>query len=154
MLVSRLLFSALPDLERAELVVALLASVAQPRTTQLEPPNRPVIQKAKQVLHEHGCQPLSLTAIADRVGVSPVYLTQAFAKSEGMPLYRYHTRLRLSRALFELLRYENLIELALDLGFSSHSHFTYAFRTAFGMTPSAYRAECSRSASGGRNRAA
>jgi AraC-like DNA-binding protein len=32
---------------------------------------------------------------------------------------------------------ERLTDLALDLGFSSHSHFTSAFRAYFGRTPSA-----------------
>ena len=33
----------------------------------------------------------------------------------------------------------DLTDLALDLGYSSHSHFTAAFRKAFGVTPSAFR---------------
>jgi AraC-like DNA-binding protein len=32
-----------------------------------------------------------------------------------------------------------LIDIALDLGFSSHSHFTDIFRRTFGNTPSAVR---------------
>jgi AraC-like DNA-binding protein len=32
-----------------------------------------------------------------------------------------------------------LTRLALDLGYSSHSHFTASFRRAFGLTPSAAR---------------
>jgi AraC family transcriptional regulator len=33
----------------------------------------------------------------------------------------------------------DLIDIALDLGFSSHSHFTECFRRNFGKTPSAVR---------------
>jgi AraC-like DNA-binding protein len=33
----------------------------------------------------------------------------------------------------------DLTALAFDLGFSSHSHFSAAFRRAFGCTPSAFR---------------
>jgi AraC family transcriptional regulator len=33
----------------------------------------------------------------------------------------------------------DLIDIALDLGFSSHSHFTESFRRSFGRTPSAVR---------------
>ncbi|NIP90808.1 MAG: AraC family transcriptional regulator, partial [Gammaproteobacteria bacterium] len=52
---------------------------------------------------------------------------------------RYQMRLRLARSLVRLESCEELTDLALDLGFSSHSHFTAAFRAAFGVPPSVYR---------------
>jgi AraC-like DNA-binding protein len=73
------------------------------------------------------------------VGVSPVYLTQVFQQVEGMPLYRYQLRLRLARALDLLGQYEDLSTLSMDLGFSSHSHFSSAFRQAYGRTPAEFR---------------
>ena len=74
------------------------------------------------------------------MGVSPVYLTQEFSRAEGVPLYKYQIQLRLSRALVELPNCANIAALALDLGFSSHSHFGAAFRRAFAMTPAEFRA--------------
>ena len=65
-----------------------------------------------------------------------MYLTQVFQQVEGIPLYRYQLRLRLARALDLLDRYHDLAALALDLGFSSHSHFSAAFRQAYGRAPS------------------
>jgi len=41
--------------------------------------------------------------------------------------------------LAELPYTDDLTMLALDTGFSSHSHFTAAFRRAFGCTPSQFR---------------
>jgi AraC-like DNA-binding protein len=38
-----------------------------------------------------------------------------------------------------LPEYDDLTELGFDLGFSSHSHFTSAFRETFGRTPSELR---------------
>jgi len=81
----------------------------------------------------------TLAEIADEVGVSPVYLTQVFQQVEGMPLYRYQLRLRLARALDLLGQYDDLTALGLDLGFSSHSHFTAAFRQAYGRTPAEFQ---------------
>ncbi len=78
--------------------------------------------------------------MAAEVGVSPVYLTQVFRQVEGMPLYRYQLNLRLSRALDLLGEYSDLTMLALDLGFSSHSHFTFAFRKAYGAAPAEFSA--------------
>ena len=98
-----------------------------------------VVDHAKEVLHGRVCERLSLQQIAREVGVTPVYLTQEFTRSEGTPLYRYQLRLRLGRSLLELPHCEDITGLALDLGFSSHSHFTAAFGKTFGMTPSEYR---------------
>ena len=56
-----------------------------------------------------------------------------------MPLYRYHLRLRLARALDLAPEAEDLTALGLDLGFSSHSHFTAAFRRAYGRAPGEFR---------------
>ena len=81
----------------------------------------------------------TLSEAAKSVGVSPVYLTQAFKRVEDVPLYRYHLRLRLARALDLLADYDDLTHLALDLGFTSHSHFTAAFRKVYGVTPSAFQ---------------
>ena len=81
----------------------------------------------------------TLAEIAAEVGGSPVYLTQIFQQVEGLPLYRYQLRLRLARALDLLAQYDDLTELGLELGFSSHSHFSAAFRQAYGRSPSAFR---------------
>ena len=98
------------------------------------------VDRAKEVLHARGCERITLEEIANEVGVSPVYLTQEFTRVEGIPMYRYQLRLRLSRALLELPHCNDITGLALDLGFYSHSHFSNSFRKAFGMTPSSYRA--------------
>ena len=49
-------------------------------------------------------------------------------------------RIRLRMALELLRSRRGLTEIALDLGYTSHSHFTAAFRNYFGITPSRYRA--------------
>ena len=82
---------------------------------------------------------LSLSQVANAVGASPAYLTDLFHKTEGMPIYRYQTRLRLAKAFGRLPHADDITQLALDLGFSSHGHFSSTFRSTFGMTPSAYR---------------
>jgi AraC family transcriptional regulator len=81
----------------------------------------------------------TLADIAAEVRGSPVYLTQVFQQVEGVPLYRYHLRLRLARALDLLDTCEDLTALSLELGFSSHSHFSAAFRETYGRSPSEFR---------------
>lgn len=124
-------------LQTDEYIVMALGELGVPRAGRSRASR--VIDRAKEVLHAHGGERLSLQEIAGMVGVTPVYLTQEFRRSEGLPLYRYELELRLNRALLALPDCESITELALDLGFSSHSHFTAVFRKAFGVTPSQYR---------------
>ena len=100
---------------------------------------RKLADRAKLVLAADPGRRWTLGRIAGEVGVSPVYLTQVFAQVEGVPLYRYQLRLRLAHALDQLDRYEDLTLLALDLGFSSHSHFTAAFRQHYGRSPADFQ---------------
>ena len=101
-----------------------------------------VVDAAKHFLHAHLCEPISLIQIAHAVQVSGAYLTDAFTRSEGVPLCRYRMRLRLNRALVDLPRCRDITGLALDLGFSSHAHFSNAFKSLYGLSPSGFRAEC------------
>src|SRR5438093_7174967 len=98
-----------------------------------------MIRRTKEFLDARFTERLHLTEVADAVGASPAYLTDVFRQFEGISLHRYLTQLRLARALNELPQTSDLTRLALDLGFSSHSHFTMAFRRAFGCTPSGFR---------------
>ena len=100
---------------------------------------RKLAERAKLTLMEGLGRRWTLAEVAAEVGVSPVYLAQVFSQVEGVPLHRYHRQLRLARALNLLPDCEDLTGLALDLGFSSHSHFTYAFRKQFGTSPSSFQ---------------
>jgi AraC-like DNA-binding protein len=53
-----------------------------------------------------------------------------------VPIHRYLNRLRLREAMETMAEREvDLSDLALGLGFSSHSHFTAAFRKELGIPP-------------------
>ena len=90
-----------------------------------------LVDRAKLVLSSDLSRRWTLAEIAAEVGVSPVYLTQVFQQVEAMPLYRYHLRLRLARALDLLGRYDNLTTLGMDLAFQPQP-FQCAFRQAYG----------------------
>lgn len=98
-----------------------------------------LVDRAKLVLSSDLMRRWTLAEIAGELRVSPVYLTQVFQQVEGLPLYHYQLRLRLARALHLLARYDDLTTLALDLGFSSHSHFSAAFRQLYGYSPSGFK---------------
>ena len=100
---------------------------------------RRLVERIKLVLMSDPARRWTLADIAAETGGSPVYLTQVFQQVEGMPLYRYQMQLRLARSLDLIEKYDDLSALSLDLGFSSHSHFSAAFRQAFGRSPSAFK---------------
>lgn len=135
--------AAPPDpLEAEEAVLLLLrAALRQDRGDNARPAaaTARLIRRAKEFLHAELAAPIRLADVARAAGASPAYLTSVFRRVEGVSLHRYLTELRLARALAELPHADDLTALALDLGFSSHSHFTFAFRRAFGCPPSRFR---------------
>ncbi|HEV3119042.1 MAG TPA: helix-turn-helix transcriptional regulator [Gemmataceae bacterium] len=97
-------------------------------------------EAAKQFLAGKFHKPLTLAEVARAVHYSPYHLARLFRREVGVPIHQYLNRLRLGAALERLADgCGNLTELALDLGYSSHSHFSDAFRRAFGASPSNFR---------------
>jgi len=129
-------------LEAESLALTVVQRALGPRTTHQAGASvgrQRLVDRAKLVLASDLARRWTLSEIAAEVRVSPVYLTQVFQQVEGLPLYRYQLRMRLARSLDLLPRYDDLTELSLDLGFSSHSHFSAAFRQTYGHSPSEFR---------------
>jgi AraC family transcriptional regulator len=99
-----------------------------------------ILEKALWQVETHLRSPATLEAIAERAGVSPSYLTRAFASATGNSLMRYARARRLSEAARILaLGVPDILGLALDVGYGSHEAFTRAFRDHFGVTPETVR---------------
>jgi AraC-like DNA-binding protein len=94
-------------------------------------------EAAKTYLATRMSERITLDDVARAVNVSPFHFARVFQKHTGVPVHRYLTQLRL-RASLERLD-GDLTTVALELGFSSHSHFTDAFRREFGKSPSEMR---------------
>lgn len=129
-------------LEAEVLVLTLMRRSLGPRTAHAAGASegkQRLVDRAKLVLASDLARRWTLAEIAAEVRSSPVYLTQVFQQVEGVPLYRYQLRLRLAKALDMLAQHDDLTTLSLELGFSSHSHFSAAFREAYGRSPSEFR---------------
>src|ERR1700736_1572511 len=114
-------------LEAEDLILSLVSRALGKRSSYVASGGvgrQKLVDRAKLVLSSDLARRWTLAEIAADVGVSPVYLTQVFQRVEGLPLYRYQLRLRLARALDLLGDDVDLTRLALDLSFSSHSHFS------------------------------
>jgi AraC family transcriptional regulator len=83
---------------------------------------------------------LSLQALANESGYSRVHFVRMFKAATGYSPHNYLLNLKLERAR-ELLKNPSLslIDIALDCGFSSHSHMSRFFHKVVGVTPTAYR---------------
>ena len=133
---------SIEPLEAESLALTLVCRSLGPRTTRqagATHARRRLVDRAKVLLASDLTKRWSLAEIAAEIGGSAVYLTQAFQQVEGLPLYRYHLRLRLARALDKVAEYDDMSALAQDLGFSSHSHFAAAFKQAYGRSPTAFK---------------
>ena len=84
--------------------------------------------------------PPSLEGMGNAVGLSPGHFARKFHQSVGMSLGRFMNRRRVGASFVMLGNGEQpLSQIALDLGFSSQSHFTRLFSGLTGMTPDAFR---------------
>lgn len=94
----------------------------------------------REVLAARMSERVTLDRVAREVGVSPFHLARGFRETMGIPVHRYLNQLRLRVALGRVAGTGgDLLGIALDTGFSSHAHFTDAFRREFGLPPSRFR---------------
>lgn len=98
------------------------------------------LHRTQEVLHAQFNEPLTVTRIADLVGVHPVYLSSVFRKTYQCSIVEYLRRLRVECACRELVKPgAQLAQVALASGFSHQSHFTRTFKQITGLTPGQYR---------------
>ena len=97
-------------------------------------------EAAKTYLAARMSERVTLDDVARAVHLSPFHLARIFQQQTGVPVHRYLTQLRLRASLERLAEGDSdITAIALELGFSSHSHFTDAFRREFGRPPSQVR---------------
>ncbi|WKA26530.1 helix-turn-helix transcriptional regulator [Bradyrhizobium roseum] len=86
---------------------------------------------------------VSLVTLAEEAGMSPSSFTRAFSKTYGATVHQYILQRRVERAK-SLLRAtdEAIADIAYRTGFSSQSHLATTFKRLTGVTPGAYRHQC------------
>ncbi len=101
--------------------------------------NQERVQKVIATLKQELSATLSLEEIGRRVGCSHFHLSRIFSQEMGKSIFQCLRDLRMERAA-ELLREGrlNVTQVALEVGYSSPSHFSTAFHAAFGCCPGLY----------------
>jgi AraC-like DNA-binding protein len=144
------LWKAAPDLGFEQHGAALnallsLCTITTPfrhKSEELEIDRR--VKKAVEFIEcRLGNEYLNAQNVADAQSLSRRYLDELFGRYTGFRIEGWIWERRLKRAELQLrlpeARDRTLLQLALDLGFKSPSHFTRAFANRFGMVPKEYR---------------
>ena len=100
----------------------------------------PKVRQAIGLMQRHIENPLTLPDIARRVGLSPRQLERLTLRHAGQSPLRLYMQLRVERAR-ELLIYSDrsVIDVAVQAGFSSTSHFATWYKRIYGARPSEMR---------------
>jgi AraC-like DNA-binding protein len=135
------------ELEAEELASRLVQSALAPQVARrraarerTNAEHRELAEAAKSEIAADLSVRRSLGELAQKLHTSPFHLARVFRAETGFTLAGYRQSLRLRAALERLPGTDrDLSALALELGFSSHSHFTASFTREFGVPPSAVR---------------
>ena len=98
------------------------------------------LQQARALVEAHFAEPLTLAAVARRVGVHPVHLARTFRRVHQTTFAAYVRHVRIEFARRELAAsIAPLGDIAAAAGFCDQSHFSRLFKRYTGLTPAEYR---------------
>jgi len=98
------------------------------------------LRKVIGVMNERLAEEFSLAALAQVVELSEYHFSRMFKRATGLSPSQYFIGLRMARARQLLLETpRSIIDIGLEVGYSSPSHFSQVFRREVGVTPSTYR---------------
>lgn len=107
--------------------------------------------RARRYLDLHFAQPIRIADVAEQLGVGEAQVRRSFRAAWGVAPHAYLRWVRLERAAVLLATTDRGIkEIAQDVGYASHTRFGKVFHRAYGVPPSAYRANASASRTGNR----
>jgi len=123
----------------SELFRGIVDSMLEEKTEQTDISAQDAVEKAIAYVNEHYCEKITLTGIAQMVGVSSSYFSTMFSRLTGENLIAYITRLRIEKAA-ELIRSDSfsLTETAFMVGYEDYAYFSRIFRKAMGVSPRDY----------------
>lgn len=98
------------------------------------------IQKTVDYIEDHLSEEITVGALADMAALSTFYYQRLFRRLVKKPVMEYIKLRRMAKATDGLLQgNQRILDVALDLGFSSHQQFSRTFKATFGVTPEDYR---------------
>lgn len=99
-----------------------------------------IISEIKNVVELEYRKDIGLEYVAEKVNLSPTYVSYLFKKETGQTLVKYITDKKMDRAK-KMLGDRNLkiMQVAKSCGYENQSYFNKLFKNYFGVTPKQYR---------------
>jgi AraC family transcriptional regulator len=97
------------------------------------------VEIGREFIHSHADGPLSLETVARASCLSRYHFHRIFTQVFGKTPHAYLTQIRLARAHSALRAGLPVVQVCVDVGFSSPSSFSRQFRAQYGISPAAVR---------------
>lgn len=98
------------------------------------------VQKTIDYLENHLNEEVDIESLANMASLSPYYYQRLFHRLVKRPVAEYVKLRRMAKATEALLnKDQRILDIALNLGFTSHEHFSRIFKETFKITPDEYR---------------
>jgi AraC-like DNA-binding protein len=105
----------------------------------VEQSNR-LLLRARDTMDRHYARPLDVPALARIALMSEAHFIREFGAAFGEPPHRYLQRRRVERAMFLLTQTDRpILDVCLDVGYTSLGTFGRTFREIVGKTPTQFR---------------
>lgn len=122
------------------LILEMLSEVSRQGAVRVERKPPRWLERTREFLHEHYGDPITVTTLADMVGVHPTHLARVFRQFHRCTIGEYVRRLRIEFACRAVsLSNNSLTDIAAAAGFYDQSHFSRTFKQVTHLTPNQYR---------------
>ncbi|WP_161634921.1 AraC family transcriptional regulator [Leptolyngbya sp. Heron Island J] len=122
-----------------EFLIYLIAHYASNQTTVSSiKSGHPAVEQARDYLHGHYADDISLEDMAAIAGLSRFHFCRVFKKTVGITPGAYQTQLRIDQSRKLLAQGFSIATVVEMTGFYDHSHFGWHFKRQVGTTPGSY----------------
>lgn len=138
-----LLKGGLPTLQIERFLINLIAEFIPPRQDERPATQAPLplwMEEAMRAIRRPEALQKGVPEFYRLCGRCPEHVSREFHRQTGATVVQWINRLRMEHAAALLAATpQEIVEIGLDCGFESLSHFYACFRKAYGLAPSAYR---------------
>ncbi|WP_195571327.1 response regulator transcription factor [Paenibacillus sp. 1001270B_150601_E10] len=108
--------------------------------TEADDSGKRVISEVIRIIEREYNRDIAVEELAERVNLSPNYLSHIFKKHQGVSIVKFTTSLRMDKAKY-LLHHTNkkIAAISDETGYRNVAYFCSLFKTYYGLTPSQYR---------------
>lgn len=122
------------------ILLKVVRALAGDKKVTIIPETTRIAEEAKQYILAHYNEQISLSLVADNIGVNASYLSDLLHKELGEPYSKYLLRIRMEQAarLLKNNPNEKIYNIAQKVGFISSKHFISVFKKYYGVTPTSF----------------